>query len=220
MQPETTRLLIVDDHVLLLEALVALFAPAKGFSVVATTTAADEAVQLTGDLKPCVVLLDAQMPGQAAFEAARTILRYHKLQRLVFLDDYINAMRISEALRLGAMGYFIRNRSFQQLFEGVRTVSRGIRAFDPDISGRLEATPQGLQLKYAGNQPSLGSLTRREMEVMRYLAQGYSVKQCAERMGLAHSTVDNHKSRLMKKLNLHKVTALTRLAIREGLIQV
>ena len=85
---------------------------------------------------------------------------------------------------------------------------------------RLRLTARGLRLKHTGDEPSLAQLTSRELQIMELLAMGYSVKQSADHLSLAESTIDNHKSRLMKKLDLHKTVELTHKAIKEGLVML
>jgi DNA-binding NarL/FixJ family response regulator len=100
----------------------------------------------------------------------------------------------------------------------VKAASYSVRVFDPAIDHRVLRTPRGLLLEHHEEQPSVAALTNREREVMELLAQGNSVRDCARVMHLARSTIDNHKSRLMNKLRIHKAAELTQLAIREGLI--
>ena len=115
-------------------------------------------------------------------------------------------------------GYFTRRSLFHQFARGVALVARGGSAFGDDINEHLVTTHRGITVLPAVDEPSLTQLTPRESEVFEMLAQGFSVRQCADQLQLAQSTVDNHKTRLMKKLDVHKSAELTRLAIREGLI--
>jgi DNA-binding NarL/FixJ family response regulator len=94
------------------------------------------------------------------------------------------------------------------------------RVFDPAIDHRVLRTPNGLRLELHHDQPSVAALTAREREIMRLLAQGKSVRDCAQQLHLAVSTIDNHKARMMKKLQIHKAVEVTHLAIRDGLIRV
>ena len=95
---------------------------------------------------------------------------------------------------------------------------RGERVFAPDIAARLVLSGDGVRLAPGGQGNPLSNLTPRETDVLIRLAQGYSVKQCAHALGIGTSTAGNHKSRMMKKLNVHKTVDLTRLAIHEGLV--
>jgi DNA-binding NarL/FixJ family response regulator len=214
------RILIVDDHVLHCEALATLFRSIENMQVVATATDIDETAMLVAELRPDVVLLDAQLPNRLAFSYARSAVERTPRPRLAFLDDELNLSRIDEALQVGAAGYFLRFTPFRAIVSGIARIGRGEHGFSPQIEERLTPCDGGFQVSARRDEPSLADLTMREREVMRYLAEGQTVKQCAQKLHLAQSTVDNHKARLMKKLNIHKSTELTKLAIREGLINV
>jgi DNA-binding NarL/FixJ family response regulator len=212
------RILIVDDQLLNCEILATMFNQVERMRTVATATDVREALSLAADLHPDVVVMDAQLPDRRAFRCARDLLGILPSVRTVFLDDEINVSRLREALNIGAAGYLLRSTPFRLIAVSLARVAQRQQVFSPEIEALLIATPSGYIIKSRDNEPSLAALTTRETEVLCFLAQGMSVKECAQQLHLAHSTVDNHKSRLMKKLNVHKSTELTRLAIREGLI--
>ncbi len=212
------RILVVDDHVLLCEALAKMFASVNGMFVVATAPDATRAMSLVGDHSPDVILIDALLPDQSAFEFTANVKQRSDRIAVLFLDDQVNPARVVEAMKIGASGYFTHSTPFELIARGVAQVASGKKAFCPEVRRRLISTPQGFKICMQQGDSPLSTLTPREAEVLSILAQGLTVKECAERLCLAHSTVDNHKSRLMKKLDVHRVTELTRLAIREGLI--
>jgi DNA-binding NarL/FixJ family response regulator len=119
-----------------------------------------------------------------------------------------------------AVSYLTRCSGIDVLIAAVYGAVRGERKFDPAIESRIVRTSQGWRLKQKQGLPSVSQLTNRELEVMRLLAQGQSVRDCASKLNLAESTIDNHKSRLMRKLHVHKAAELTHVAIRDGLITV
>ncbi len=127
---------------------------------------------------------------------------------------------MSAILSTPRVGYFTRNEPFSDLAAGIQGLARGERAFGPCVKNHIHHTPRGWQLNYDQGDSNLAALTPREFEVLKLVAQGHSVKDCAELLDLAPSTVDNHKARLMKKLGVHKTLDLARLAIREGLVNV
>lgn len=215
---KVVRILVVDDRVLLCEALTTMFASVDGMLVVATATDTNNAMMLARNHKPDVIIIYALLPNRSAFDFARMVKQYYTQFGIMFLDDRVNPSRITEALRIGASGYFTHRTPFELIARGVSQVATGQKAFCPEIKRRLVSTPQGFKVHMQEGDSPLATLTPRETEVLSILAQGLSVKQCAQRLHLAHSTVDNHKSRLMKKLDVHKASELTRLAIREGLI--
>ena len=212
------RILVVDDHTLFCEALANMFESVRGMFVVATASDTTNAMALVRNLSPDVILIDAALPDQSAFDFTQHVMASYDRIAVLFLDDHVNPRRIVEAMRIGASGYFTHDAPFELLAAGVAQVASGKKAFGPEVRRRLISTPQGFKVCMQQSDSPLATLTPREAEVLSILAQGLTVKECAQRLRLAHSTVDNHKSRLMRKLDVHKVTELTRLAIREGLI--
>ncbi len=187
-------------------------------SVVASTDSPQTAFAMLGRSHPNVAIVNARLSKRIAFRWTRMVQESAPNLGVIFLDQYATAARVAEALSIGVAGYFTRRSLFHQLARGVALVARGGRAFGDDINEHLVTTHHGTTVRPTADEPSLTELTPRESEVFEMLAQGLSVRQCADQLKLAHSTVDNHKSRLMKKLDVHKSTELTRLAIREGLI--
>jgi DNA-binding NarL/FixJ family response regulator len=130
-------------------------------------------------------------------------------------------VRLAAILCEPATSYFSRTASSQSLAAAMADMLlTGRRAFDPTLAPRIRRTERGFQLDYAAEQRSISILSQREQQVMRLLAEGRTVKQCAEMLGLSESTIDNHKSRLMKKLGIHKSSELAVRAIRDGLLIV
>ncbi|MCA9247464.1 MAG: response regulator transcription factor [Planctomycetales bacterium] len=212
------RLFLFDERILMLEGLCALLAPEETFRVIGTATRRHEALEQIAIRNPAVIVCDASEPSGAGFAVAEQGREIFSQGKFVFLDDRVERFRLDRAVRVGANGYFLRQRSFRALAAGLRDIARGERKFDPDVAEHIAQRETG---KAATLPESLGDtarLTAREMEVLCHLARGMTVKQCAAELGLANSTVDNHKSRLMKKLGVHKATELAVIAVRAGLI--
>jgi len=216
--PSAITIQIVDDHALVREGLANLINAAADLRVVGITGAVDEAIRTAEQFRPHVVILDLVMPERNVFAAAKSIVSISPHSKLLFLDEFIHEHHIRQALRIRAAGYLTKDVSFQFLEESLRRAVAGQQVFVPDVYSRLTSTPRGWQLKTGNSDKPLSKLTDRETEVLAYLAQGYSVKQCAAALNISPSTVDNHKQRMMKKLNVHKTVELTRLAIRAGLV--
>ena len=208
--------MIVDEHRLVGEGLLALFRAAGG--VEAAAVGAAEAVQTARQFAPDVVVIDVTLPDRGAFQIAREIRAWHPPTRVLFLDEAVRPMHVRAALEVEGCGYWTKHASFDRLAEAAGRVAAGALSFCPEVRRHLVLTPCGLQFQPSPDVAAIAKLTRRESQVLVLLAEGLSVKQCAGRMHLAPSTVDNHKSRLMKKLRVHKVTELIRVAVREGLV--
>jgi len=212
------RLMIVDDHLVCCAGLVSLLQAAPDIEVVGAAHGAQEAVRLAVQFRPDVILMDMTLPDDGAFEATRRILRSCPRTRIVFIDDRIADANVRKALRGGAVGYWTKYATLDDISGAVRRAGAGAITFCPAVRSQIVSTVEGLRFEPTQADGALRKLSRREVEVMRYLANGLSVKQCAQRMRLSTSTVDNYKWQLMKKLHVHKAADLTRLAIREGLV--
>ena len=188
--------------------------------VLAATADIDFGLVRCERLCPQVMILDPKVASDSVQRAAEMV-RLREIEHLLVLDDRLHEGRLTAILSLPAVSYLTRQAGFGPLLSGIQQIAKtGRRAFDPAVRQRIRRDTRGLILERSPNRPSVASLTSRELQVMKLLADGYSVRRCAERLDLAESTIDNHKSRLMKKLDLHKVVELTHMAIREGLIVV
>lgn len=214
------RLVVLARHRLDCDALSALFQAHSEFRVLCTTTSVKVASEIVRHRRPDLVILDAGLIAQQEQQNLdRMNERLHQVPTLV-LDDEVNNGRLTSVLAHAQVGYFTRHDSFEELADGIRCLISGQPAFGSEASNCIQQTRRGWQLRADASQAPLSALTPREMEVLKLVALGHSIKHCAEVMALAPSTVDNHKARLMKKLGVHKSLDLTRLAIREGLVSI
>ncbi len=171
-------------------------------------------------LRPEVLVVDPNTSNEVVSPLLR-LAETGVIEHLLVLDDRVRQGRLAALLEHRQVSYVTRQSSVEVLALCLQQLTQtGRRVFDPAVRGRIRRKSRGLTLEHSANGPSLGMLTSREVEVMTLLAQGFSVRRCAEKLQLAESTIDNHKSRLMKKLDIHKIVELTHLAIREGLVVV
>ncbi len=212
------RVLVIDRHTLFGEAMAALLRTAGVVERVASATTLAEVPRLVERLEPTVVFLDPGAHEQGPIDAVRHLDSYGSAAALVFLDDTVRLANLRAAIEVSAAGYWTKHASLQQILFAMESVLAGEQTFCPGASQYLISTPDGWQLRDPSGQPGWGVLSRREFEVLLYLVNGLTVKQCAERMHLAESTVDNHKARLMRKLGIHRSVDLVRWATREGLL--
>lgn len=188
--------------------------------VVAATADAGFGIARCENLRPQILIVDPKVAGDVLVRAC-DLVRAMTIEYLLVLDDRLHEGRVASLLKLPGVSYLTRQSSLDSLIASILHIARTKdRVFDPEIQQRLRRTRGGLRLDRPEGRPSVSVLTNRELEVMKLLADGYSVRRCAETLDLAESTIDNHKSRLMKKLDVHKTVELTHLAIREGLIVV
>jgi len=168
--------------------------------------------------QPRLLVIDPAISSDAV-ERGVALVREQAAHHLLVLDSRPMEVRLSAILSEPGTSYFSRTAPSQLLATAMSDMLlTGRRAFDPSMAPRIRRTQFGLQLNYPAGERSISFLTPSEQEVMKLLAGGRSVKQCAELLAVAESTIDNHKSRLMKKLGIHKSSELAVRAIRDGLL--
>jgi DNA-binding NarL/FixJ family response regulator len=212
------RLMIVDDHALCCSGLAMMFRAVPEIADVAVATTSEQAVRIARLFRPDMLILDAAMPSYQGFETARLLLESSSPCRILFLDDVVNPARIRAAKRLGAHGYWTKHATFDQILAAVLRIHAGQMSFCPEAEQCLAHSESGPRFDPPATGSPLERLTPREREILLHLADGLTVRRCAERMNLSESTVDNHKWRLMRKLDVHSMVELVRLAVREGLL--
>jgi len=209
------RIILVDDHQMIRDGLRHLLKLQKDMDVLAEAEDGRSAVQLAGELKPDVIILDVAMPDLNGIEAARQIRSQYPEVRIVALSMHSDRRFIAEMLKAGATGYLLKDSAFEELAQAVRTVAAGQTYLSPQITGSI--IEDYVQRLPNGSDSVAPSLTPREREVLQLLAEGQSTKQIAARLHVSVKTIETHRRQLMEKLNLHSVAELTKYAIREGL---
>lgn len=212
------RVLVVDDHVLVREMLCDRIGEERGMRVVGQTGIADDAVRLCRDAAPDVVLLDIDLPGISAFDAARTMRVVAPGSKVLFLSAFIHDGYIAEALDVRAAGYLLKTIPPGAVVDAIRKVAAGGTAMCEEVLDRVVLAPRPHANGSSGTSSRGELLTRREREVVAYVAQGLLQKQIARDMGISIKTVQTHLSHAMDKLEIHDRVALARYAIREGLV--
>jgi DNA-binding NarL/FixJ family response regulator len=210
------RILLADDHALVRAGLRALVAE-MGMDVVAETGDGLEALQLIGDEKPDLALVDISMPGLNGLEVADRAGKEHPGTRVVILSMHIDDEFVRRAVVAGAAGYLLKNADRSEFEMALRAVARGETWLSPEVSKRVVAVyAQGAQ---ASAESAIEVLTPRQRQVLQLIAEGLSSKEIARRLDLAVKTVDTHRTELMQRLGIHGVAGLVRYAIRVGLVQ-
>ncbi len=210
------RCVIADDHELVRFGVRRLLEETADFVVVAEAGDASEALKLTIEHQPDLVLLDIGMPGMSSFEAGKLIEEHCPGSRVVFLTMHEDKEYVRQAMRSGASGYLLKDMPTIQLLRALRDVRRGERALSPRIVHllRQEAASPGAP----GASTRKTVLTAREREVMRLLAEGRTVRQAASELGLSVKTVEAHKFNLMRKLDIHNKAQLVTVAIQKKIL--
>jgi two-component system response regulator NreC len=206
--------LVVDDHALVREMLCDRIGEERGMRVIGQTSTADDAVRLCSTTHPDVVLLDIDLPGISAFDAARSMQTGCSSTRVIFLSAFVQDGYIAQALDVRAAGYLSKTTPPSGVVEAIRTVASGGTAMCQEVLDRVMLAPSAEDQGGTGSLAAL--LTQREHEVVTYVAQGLSQKQIAHQMSISIKTVQTHLAHAMDKLDIHDRVDLTRYAILDG----
>ncbi len=209
---ERPRIVLADDHQMLVEAFRELLQPR--FQVVATFTDGRAVVRAADDLRPDVAVLDIAMPQLNGLDTTELLLERLPAIKVVILTMDNDPDIAAEAARRGAAGFVIKSAAMSELFEAIETVLAGKRYVSPALSARatwFEAPKQ---------KHGLSALTSRQREVLQLLAEGSSMKQAASALGVTPRTIAFHKYRIMEGLGIETNAELVQFAIKSGLIRI
>ena len=206
--------LVVDDHPMWRDA-VERDLVAAGFDVVGMASDGAMAVRVAAAVRPDVVVMDLQLPGQSGVEATRQIVAARPETRVLVLSASGEQSDVLEAVKAGATGYLVKSASASELVDAVRRTCAGEATFTAGLAGLL----LGEYRRRAGGPATQAGpqLTDRETEVLRLVAKGLTAKQVATRLVLSHRTVQNHVQNAMQKLQVHNRAQLVRYALEQGL---
>jgi len=214
-------ILIVDDHRLFREGLRAIIERSPDYEVLGEAGDGREALRLAQKLKPDVTLLDISLPDQSGIELTREILRCSSNTRVMIVSMHSKIDYIVGAFRAGAAGYVIKESAADRLLQGIRSILKGDYFMDTSVSQKVVKKLVGIQAnekKFV--DASYDRLTPREQEIMVMVAEGFSSSEISERLFISSKTVENHRSSIMRKLNLHSTIELVRYAAKLGLIDL
>lgn len=215
------RILIADDHSIVRSGLRMLFKSTPDFTVVAEATNGEETVSGVERHRPDLAIIDISMPGLNGIEAIRRIRENHPAMKLLILSIHHDQEYVYQVLRAGANGYVLKDAGKKELFAAVRAVAAGTSFFSPGISKMMirefvarARAERGVPVR------SSASLTPRENEVLRYIAEGLTNHQIADKLRLSVRTVGTHRTNLMQKLDIHDVARLVKYAVENGIINI
>jgi DNA-binding NarL/FixJ family response regulator len=214
---EPIRCVIADDHAMLRYGVRRLLDDAPDFAVVGEAGDAAEALKLVLEHRPDVMLLDISMLGMSSFEAGRLIEEHCTGTRIVYLTMHEDREYVQQALRSGASGYLLKDTPAPLLLAALREIRRGERSLSPQIQTKLN-DDAALRNQVVRTPLRRSSLTLREREVMKLLAEGNTVKKVAVILGVSVKTVEAHKFNLMRKLDIHNKAQLVTVAIQKKIL--
>jgi two-component system, NarL family, response regulator NreC len=213
------RLLLADDHTLFRQGIRNLISAETDMEVVGEASNGGDAVERAEESKPDIVLMDIGMPGLSSFEATRQIKKNRPETKVLFLTMYDDEDYLVEGMEVGASGYVLKDSPAPQLVAAIRDAQRGGSYLSPRMLSQL-VDDFRTRIKSATRMPRFATLTSREREVLKMLAEGNSVKEIACDLNLSVKTVEAHKFNLMRKLDIHNKAQLVQYAIQKKIIKI
>jgi DNA-binding NarL/FixJ family response regulator len=209
----TKRIVIIEDHTAIREMLAEILRVDPAYKIVGESGEGQAACQLCLDLKPDLIVLDARLPGLSGADILRRISKQLKGTRVLVFSAYESPALVREMLEAGAHGFVEKTAGLTEFKKGLGTIAQGGTYFGPGVAALLRTV-------VANNSSTSGieTLTDREREILKLVAESHSTKEIAQKLGISVKTVDNHRTNLMRKLDLHDVASLTRYSLEIGLI--
>jgi two-component system response regulator NreC len=211
------RIVIAEDYTILREGLKSLLSSSANFEIIGEAEDGREAIRCVEQLKPDLILMDLSMPRMNGLEAIREIKRRFSKTAILVLTVHKTEEYILATLKAGADGYVLKDATQAELMMAVKNVLSGKHYISPGISEKvIEGYLDGR--KTLKTRTSWETLTQREREILKLIAEGYKNKEIADFLCISPKTVEKHRANLMEKLSLHNVQALTSFAIDKGLV--
>jgi two-component system nitrate/nitrite response regulator NarL len=213
LMKKAIRLLLVDDHPVVRKGLCACLAKQEHLKIVGEAGDGPQALKLAKELQPDLMLMDIDLPGMNGLAVAEVLQREQPQIQVVFLSMHSEGEYVMRILQSGARGYVLKHAPTEELVHAIDKVHAGETFFSPEVAKvalNKIVQNQGVQ--------RTGSLTDRENEVLIHIAEGLSNKEIASKLGVGVRTVETHRERIMRKLDIHSAAGLTRFAISHGLV--
>jgi two-component system, NarL family, response regulator NreC len=211
------RIVIVEDYTIVREGLKSLIDSFSGFEVIGEAEDGKKAIACVEKLMPDLVLMDLSMPKTDGISAIKEIKRRWDAIKILALTVHKTEGYVRMALEAGADGYILKDATYQELEMAINNIMSGKPYLSPAISGGII---QGYLLGLKGTESTslMSRLTPREVEILKLIAEGMKSREIGEYLYISANTVDKHRANIMKKLDLHNASALTAVAIREGIV--
>ena len=205
------RLLLVDDHHIVLDGIKALLDEVEGFDCIATADNGQKALDMLNVFDVDVVLMDIDMPVMNGMEATKRIKKEYPKVRVISLTQHSERGMVQKLLDCGSDGYLLKNIAQDELTTAIRRVYNGENVFSSEVTMRLEG--KAVEKNASGIDVEL---TEREIEILSLISEGLSSKQVGEKLFISPRTVDTHRTNLMNKLDIHNIAGLIRFALKNG----
>ena len=209
MTPDPVRIVLVDDHEMVIEGLKAMLAAfGDRVTVVGQAVGAERVMGVVADLDPDIVLCDVRMQGSSGLDVCRQLRAWDPDRKVVMLSVYDDEQYLFQALKVGASGYLLKSISSEDLVRQLESVHIGQTAIDPSMAARVVEWPGARQ-----------GLTQRESEILELVVNGLSNRAIAAKLVIGDETVKTHLSSIYRKLGVSDRTAAVATALREGIFQ-
>jgi DNA-binding NarL/FixJ family response regulator len=215
----TMTVLLADDHTIVRQGLRLLIKTQGDIKIVGEAKTGYEAIQMTSDLRPEIVIMDIAMPLMNGIQATRRILKLYPITKVLILSAHRDPKYVEAVLLAGAMGYLIKQASFESLVKAIRELHRGKTFFSPSIAKYLKDEYRKSPDKMGLHKKKENQLTSREQELLKCIVDGNRNKGIALELGITTKTVEKHRENLMRKMHIHDIAGLTRFALGAGIIR-
>jgi DNA-binding NarL/FixJ family response regulator len=211
------RILLADDHEMMREGLKLLIDRQPDMEVVGEADDGESAVLLVQELKPDIVLMDVSMPRMNGAKATIKLKRLFPQIHVIALTRHTDEGYLQQLLEAGASGYVLKKSASAMLIEAIRAVMAGGTFIDPKVAEKIVGGY--INRRFSSGAPSFASLSNREVEILRFIALGYSSKEIGARFKISHKTVEVHKTNAMKKMGMRSRIDIVRFALLKGWLQ-
>jgi len=209
------RIIIADDHQIVRDGLRSLIEKENDTEVIAEADNGREAVRLTLELAPDIVIMDIAMPDMNGIEATRQIISALPDTKVIALSMHAERRYVMEMLKAGASGYILKDNAYEELARAIRTALVNHTYLSPQVAELVIG--DYVKLAQTANDSVFSLLSAREREVLQLLAEGNSTARISESLYISVKTVETYRQHIMEKLNIRNIAELTKYAIREGL---
>ncbi len=219
MSNKNIRVLIVDDHQIMIDGIKSMLSNEPDIIVVAHANNGSQAMDILKNVEVDVVLMDVEMPVMNGIDATRLVSQKYENIRIIALTTYDEKSIINTMLEAGAKGYILKNINRDILVQAIKTVAAGNTYFGTDVSiamAKYSITEDAMPKKVKSE--ILSELSDRELDILKNIVNGLSNKEIGEKLFISPKTVETHRNNIMKKLDVHNVASLVKLAIKSGLI--
>lgn len=210
------RVLLADDHPVVRQGITSCLSKQQNITIIGQAFDGRDALRKAKELRPDLVLMDIDMPNMSGLTAADILRRENPGIKVLILSMHNHSEYVLRILQSGARGYVLKNAPAEELVRAIETVYGG----DSYFSNEVARVALNQFVRGGGEGPQATQVSNREREVLVAIADGLSNKEIACRLGVGVRTVETHRERIMRKLNIHSIAGLTRFAIQKGLICV